>query len=159
MPADPLQLFEKAKFQHHAASHLLNTTYPVVKDPRLFLGVIGNLVTAADYATQAVLEHLHQQKKIPVYGKTLSSQILMLRSNVAQKYNLETKHILLILELRNLLEQHKKSPVEFQRGERFVICDEEFRYKMVGVKELRSNVEEINNFLAKIKSIITTGGI
>ena len=41
--ATPLEHFEKAKFKYDVAFHLLKVTFPLVNDPRLLIGVIGNL--------------------------------------------------------------------------------------------------------------------
>ncbi len=154
MPADYLEFQRKARQQYDAAFHLLKVTFPLVKDPRLLLGIVHNIVQAMEHAIDAVLAYERQLHRIPAYGNDFLSKYNLFLYKCVPQHKIEKEHLHLINSLREILELHKKSPMEFQRGGRFVICGRDYRLKSISAADLQQYLEQSRQFLEKMERIV-----
>src|SRR3989344_3945001 len=88
-----------AKERFAAAQHILTVTYPALKSPRLFVSAVEHLFLAMDYAMNALL---------------------------ADRLGFDRKGVEALLALRNILAGRRKSPVEFERADAFIICTNDY---------------------------------
>ncbi len=132
------QTFPKEFYQacrhYENAVHLLTTTYPSLQDPKIFLSIVDNLYQAVNLSTIAL-----QVKSI---------------QELAEKYPLrkETKEIL--IELKEIVDSHKKSPVEFRRGTKMVICKTNYRLIVLTTSLLETYLQRIKEFLEYTDTIL-----
>ncbi len=155
MPSSYLLSLETAKFKYDAAFHLLNVTYTVVEDPKLFLGVINNLNAALESSMDALLQYERQLHLVPHYVETdFQSKLNVFRSKTVRRNNIPQKFIDLMLRLRELEEQYKQSSVSFQRGNRYLIATRNYEIKSLSLKELREYLNATKEFLALVPTLL-----
>ncbi len=150
-----LNQLQAAKKKIMVADHMLTQTYPLVKDPKLLLAVLENASTGMQMAMDTLLGFERTYKRIPPYQDTFNSKHMAL-AQLAKKINIPMKHIMRIRELREMVEQHKKSPVEFSRQGDFIICDSEFRMKRITVHDLKTCINEAEQLNALVEERMRT---
>ena len=144
---------EKAIQQYESARHLLQITFPLVKDPKLLLGVVHNVSASLEYSMNAILAYERILRLVPIYGSTFQSKFNVFRLKSIRRNNIPQETIQLITELRKILDLHKKSPIEFQRGNRFVICNKDYQLKVISIKEIQKYLEQTKEMLQIMQKI------
>lgn len=151
---DYLQSREKARFQHEAARHLLQVTFPLVQDPKLLMGVANNLVLAYEHAIDAILLFERQLRLVPIYGNSPQSKLDIFRRKSATRNRIDPKHITLLLQLKELQEVQRSGPAEFPRGRRFVLADQDYSLKSLSKEQLQDWLYQTKSFLEKADQIL-----
>jgi len=146
---------EKAKEKMKIADHILNSTFPLVKDPRLLIGVMDNIFLALTNAMNSVLYYERLFKRIPDFNEDFNNKFSMFKERVARKYNLSSEYSLLIQNIKEIIIEHKKSPVEFSRGDRFVICANGYRCKSISVNDMKKFINKGKSFINEVNSIVS----
>ncbi len=77
----------------------------------------------------------------------------MFRNRCAEKYDIKQEDINIIREIKDIIVQHRKSPVEFAREDRFIICSDDYSMKTIRVDELKKMIISVKRFVEKINSI------
>ena len=134
------------------ADHILTMTYPVVKDARLLIGVVENLFLALSYAMSSVLFYERLFKRVPLFPDKFAPKFELFKEKCVEKYKIDMQNILLIQSIKEIVVNHKKSPIEFQRKDQFVICNENYRIRTISVNELKDYIKKGKDF---IKDTIT----
>ncbi len=147
MPVNFKEQLEIALFQYDAAFHLLNVTFPLVNDPKLLIGVIDNIFKSMDATLQAILLEAKEKKIINNFGPTFLGRIDSFRTNIVFKNKFSLNHLHTIVDLNDILEMHKKSPMEFQRGNKFVISGQDYRLRVISINDTRNFLQEAKDFL------------
>ena len=154
MPMNHNEFLEKAKAQYDLAYYLLKVTYPIVKDPKLLLRILDNIFTSLDAGMEAVLAHDKQKNLVSNYGKTFRSKLNVFYSNSVQTYNIKPEFTNLMRKLNNILEQHKTSPMEFKRNEKFVICSSGYEMQQISIEDIESYLEQNKSFIDTINGLL-----
>ncbi|MBT4538664.1 hypothetical protein HOI26_01030 [Candidatus Woesearchaeota archaeon] len=154
MSNDFLDSRKKAKFQHECARHLLHVTYPMVKDPKLLMGVVNNLVISFEHAIDAILAYERQLHLIPIYGSTFQSKLHTFQRKSVKRNKIDPRHISLLLDLKQLQEMHKNCPVEFQRGNRLILATKEYKMQSLSMDKLQKWLYQTKDFLDKTDDIL-----
>ena len=149
------ELREHARKRIQVADHMLTMTYPMVKDPKLLLAVMENIFLALTNSMGALLHYERAFKRVPPFQDTFVSKFSVFRQKSAQRYNIDPSHISMIQEIKEIILQHKKSPVEFTRQDSFVICSEDYKMKTVSLEKMKSYILNSKSFIQNIDSIIT----
>jgi len=129
---------EKTIQQLQTAEHLLKVTFPLVRDPKLLIGIVHNLNSCIDYAMEDVLD---KELLVP---KSLNGKIELLR----KKYNPPPEHIEFIRKINRLISLYKESPVVFKRGNKQIICNENYDVEVLSVKEVENLISKAKEFLS-----------
>jgi hypothetical protein len=132
------------------ADHMLTQTYPLLKDPKLLLAVVENIFMAMRYSMEALLYFDRFYKRIPPFQENYESKFNMFRARLQQRYGILPEHVTTMQNVRELIMQHKNSPVEFTRGDRFVICSESFGMKTIDVTQIRKFIGSAKNFCNQV---------
>jgi len=148
---------DKALQQYDAAFHLLNVTFPLVKDPKLLLGIVHNLSQSMEAAMDAILAYERELKLIPHYHNNFQSKFNLFRYKSMKRNKTPPSHSTFMMDLRELLELHERSPMAFQRGDRFVICGKDYRMKIISTRELQKYLAQTKDFLDHMGQIIRLG--
>ena len=61
----------------------------------------------------------------------------------------------MIRDIKDIIVEHRKSPMEFVRKDRFVICTDNYRMKTIDAGQIKNYISDAKIFIQKI-SIITT---
>lgn len=62
--------------------------------------------------------------------------------------------VTLMTHLNNILELHKKSPIEFQRDNRLIICSNDYELTPISLHNLREYLSKSKHFLEIADNII-----
>lgn len=147
------ELREVAKKKLQLADHILTMTYPIVNDSKLLLAVVENLFLALTNAIGSVLYYERLFKRIPPFQDNFSSKFNLFRE-YAEKKKLNGGYLRMIQNLKDIILKHKKSPVEFARKEQFVICNGNYRTRIISVNELKDYIAKAKSFLRCTEEII-----
>jgi hypothetical protein len=144
----------KAIQQYDAAFHLLHVTFPLVQDPKLIMGIINNLNQSLEAVMDTILTYERQLKLVPAYSEEFNSKFNLFRYKCVKRNNIPTKFIMAMMELRELEELHKKCPVSFQRGNRYVLSTNNYRLKAVSIKDIKEYLNITKDFINHLPKII-----
>ena len=143
--------FEKIK----VADHMLFMTYPVVKDPKLLLGILENVYASLDYGMGAVLHHQKLFKQIPPFQESFQSRFDVFRHQVVPQLKLSHNYVKLISDVRLLLAAQKKSPITFVKKDKYVILSPKYDVKAIDVNLMKRYVFEAKLFVSNVNVIVS----
>jgi hypothetical protein len=146
-------LKNKAKLQYDTAFHLLNVTYPLINDPKLLLGVVNNIFLSIEASIEIILEYEKQLLLISPYSKEFQNKFNIFRSKSAKRHEINKQDIINIEEIHTILTLHKKSPVEFRRKDRFIICNKDYKMYEITTKEIKNYLKTNIHLLESINKI------
>jgi len=141
---------EEAKAARRAlkiADHMLNITYPLVKDPKLLLGIIENLNLSLHHALGAFLQHERYFRRIPPFHPTHESMMNTFTMRLIPKYKIKADYLKLFNEVRGLLEAHRDSAIEFTKDEKLVMATEKYNLKTISTDTIRQLIKEVKIFV------------
>ena len=149
------ELRELANKKLQLADHIVTMTYPMVKDPHLLLSSIENLFLAFSYGMGSVLYYDRLFKRIPPFPDNFTSKYELFRDKCTKKYGLDQNYLKIIKDLREIIVTHKKSPMEFSRNEKFVICNGDYRMRTISSNEVKEYISKAKLFIKSISSIVS----
>ena len=146
---------KKAIQQYDAAFHLLNVTFPLVKDPKLLMGVINNISTSLEYCMDTILAYERRLRLVPNCSDTFQSKFNLFRYKCVRRNGIPQELVNLMIDLRELIDLHRKSPMEFQRGNRYVLATRDYKLKVLSIKDIKNYVEMNKQFLNILNKTIS----
>jgi len=149
-------LVQKANKHFKTADHLIYITYPLIQDTRIIITTTENLYKALVNAMDAVLSYDRLYKRISMVPEDFESRFNIFKTNCAKRYNIDRQHILLINDLRAIVEHRKKSPVEFVRRDKFIIANGSYRMKTLTYEKVKGYVNAAKPFIVKINKLFQT---
>ena len=145
---------ERARRHIYIADHMLTQTYPLVKDPKLLLGVLDNILSSLAHTLSMVLAHERTYKRIPPFQNTFESKMNMFKWKLVNLYHINTEYITLIEEVSDIIKKHKECPVEFARKNHFVICTDTYRMRTLSVEQMKKYISKARLFLTEMTNIV-----
>lgn len=149
------ELADKAKKSINIADHMLTVTYPLVKDPKLIPAIMENIFIAYSSAVDAILYFDLLYKRIPVFHDSFESKLNTFNARCISRYKIKKYYITEIQTIKNLLEEHKKSPVEFSRKDSFVIFSDKFKMKAISINTISEYINKAKVFIEEMDNIIS----
>jgi len=140
-------LREKAKNKLVIADHMLTMTYPLVKDTKLLLVIMENLFLALTYAMSSVLYYEKLFKRIPPFTDNFESKFNIFKERCVNKYEIDRGYLTLLQNIKNLMVDHKKSPIEFERKGKFVICSDSYRLRTITTNQIKEYNSKTKEFI------------
>jgi len=144
------ELKARALNRLNIADHLLSTTYTIVKDPKLLVSVIENLLQALQHAIDAIIDFeqsfhdIKHDQKLDIF-----------RRKIITKYSFDPKILDFLSELKEIIESHKKSGVEFTKKEKFIISDNNYNLKTLTLEDAKSKYVKTKHYITEILKIIS----
>ena len=148
------KLRDAANEKLHLADHMLTMTYPIVRDPKLLLSVIENLFLSFSYSMSSLLHYERLFKRLPDFADNFASKFELLKEN-SSRYNIDSETIKTIQSLKEIIIAHKNSPMEFQRSETLVICNEDYQTLMISETIIKNYLEKIKLFIKNSSNIVS----
>jgi hypothetical protein len=136
------------------ADHMLTMTYPMVKDPKLLLAVMENIFLALTNSMGSLLHYERIYKRVPPFQDTFVSKFNVFKQKCAKRLNIDPESVMMIHEIKEIILQHKKSPVEFTRNDSFIICSEDYRMKTITLEKMKNYILKSRLFVQNINNII-----
>ncbi|MBI2107256.1 hypothetical protein HYT57_04705 [Candidatus Woesearchaeota archaeon] len=141
-----ISLVKEANKAFETADHLAYVTYPIVNDIKLIALVAENLNTALTKTMEALLYYDKLYKRIQFIPNDFYSKFELFKTRSAKYYNLSHQNIEIILEIKEFIEERKKSQMEFSRKNSFVL------YSNLQVKTM--SLDKIKKYITQTKGII-----
>ncbi len=148
------QLMGTARKKIQIADHMLTMTYPMVRDPKLLLAVMENVFLALTNSIGALLHYERMYKRVPPFQDTFVSKFNTFKHKCIVRYNIDKEYISMMQDIKDIIMQHKKSPVEFTRKDSFVICSDDYQMKTISLDKMKDYILYSKSFIQNIKNII-----
>jgi len=135
------------------ADYLLNKTYPLIKDEKIFLEVVRHLFYASKNLLDFTLLYAHEQDQISRVPKNPLEKISIIsnwpvegQKTFNQEYlkNLADFH----WELKDLEDGKKNDMISFKRKQSYVICDKNYKVEQISYSSLNGLLLKCKNLLA-----------
>ena len=145
---------EQARRNFKVADHMASVTYPLVKDNKLLLAILENIFLALTNALGSLLYYERLFKRMPPFHDTFDSKLNVFSERCAGRYRLSMEYAQMMAEIKDIILEHKRSPVEFSRSEGFVICTEGYQVKKVSIGQIKAYIEKTKKFLGEVEEIV-----
>ena len=145
---------EKAKRYVRVADHMLTQTYPLIRDPKLLLAVLSNVSLSLTSSVAAILHYERLFKRIPPFQEDLDSMFNTFKARCTRRYDINIEFITLIEEVRSLLKEHKKSPMEFVRKDKFVIASDTYRLRIISIDKMKDYIAKTKLFIEAMDNMV-----
>ncbi len=146
-------LRQEANKAYRMADHLLNVTYPLIKDTKLLVSVTENIFLTLDKAMSSILHHERLFKLVPPFSDNFENKFQTFHQKCVRKFNIDQEYLDLMMDLREILQLHKTSPVEFRHKDRFIICTNNYQMKAITYDQLRMNLKKTYKFIDMMDEI------
>ncbi|MFW6450130.1 MAG: hypothetical protein ACOCZ6_03680 [Nanoarchaeota archaeon] len=140
------------------ADHMMNVTYKFVDDPKVLLTIIQRLMDAVNNTMATILYYERLYKRIPPFNNTFENMYYLFKARCTRRYQINVEYIKLIEELREILNQHKKSPVEFKRKDKFVICSEDYKMRVISAEKIKNYINKAKLFHTEAERMVNING-
>lgn len=134
---------------------MLTMTYPVLKEPKILFSVAKNILAALEETMTAILEYERLFKRISPFNDTFDAKFTIFRNQVVPRYDLDKSYAKTMMDLREIVAAASKSPMEFSRKEKYVICSDSYEIRTLTEQDLKKILFKAKIFIDKAH-IITT---
>jgi hypothetical protein len=132
------------------AEHLLTKSYASLKDPKILLSVLQNLLDAIEAAITEQLVQARKNKEVPPYNNTFNGKLNAVRMHLAKQLQISKLDFMMISEIQELLTEHKQAPTEFRRKNALFIADESFSLKKIDVQKTKTYMSRTRTLLSRL---------
>lgn len=148
-----LQLVKEANRAFETADHLAYVTYPLVNDTKLIIGIAENLFKALSNGMDAILYYDRIYKRIMHLPTDFQGKLDLFKHSSIPRYNINREIVYLLTELSEVLNIRSKSPIEFSRPEKFVICSKDYALRSLTIKKVKEQINQAKPFMNKLNEI------
>jgi hypothetical protein len=138
----------------NAADHLTYMTYPLIKDYKLLIQIAKNIYDAMIKGVNIVLEHDRLYKRIDLLPQNFEPRFQIFQRECVRKYNFKGEEVSLIIELKDLLNNHLRSSMVFRRRDEMVIYGENLRIKKLSLPMVKDYLTKAKPFILRVDNII-----
>lgn len=148
-----LQNLQEAEKIIQTVDHMVYITFPLIKDKKLLLKILLETKIAVANCINSILQHEYLYKRITLY-KNAKTNFKIFKEQCAAQYKITKEEIKLVLELFDIVEKHKQSPMEFVRNEKVIILSENLEPKTITIEKTKEFLLLAKNILNKTKNRI-----
>ncbi|MCK4552688.1 hypothetical protein KAT80_00600 [Candidatus Pacearchaeota archaeon] len=148
-----LENLEEAHKIISIADHMLYVTFPLIQDKKLLLKILLDTKIAISKCISSVLQYEYLYKRIKLCNDP-KTNFRTFTEKCAKRYNITEQEIRLIAELFDVVEEHKKSSMEFMKNEKIVILSQNLQQKIVTIEKVKEFLILAKNILEKIKKTV-----
>jgi hypothetical protein len=148
-----LQLVKEANRAFETADHLAYVTYPLVNDNKLIISIAENLFKALTTGMEAILYYDRIYKRIMHIPPDFHGKLELFKQNSIPRYNISREIVHLLNELSEVLNARAKSPIEFGRQDKFIICSKDYALKSLTITKVKDNINQSKPFMNKLNLI------
>ncbi len=155
MPPEDL-LLEKIGQQLETARYILERTYPLVKEEKLFVEILGYLFAASSDLLHLSALHLHNKGFINQFPEN-SVQKVALISQHAKSLNLPANIAELYMRLAKLTKDYKSDLISFKRHKTYVICTKDYKVEVLSEESLKgfvTKMEDLHTYFNQIRGLV-----
>jgi len=148
-----LENLQEAETKIQIADHMLYVTFPLLKDKKLLLKILQDTKIAISKCINSILQYEYLYKKIKLYNDP-KTNFRTFQEKSSKRYNISEQEIKLILELFDIVEEHKKSSMEFMKNEKIIILSPSLQQKTITIEQVKEFLTLSKNILKKIQQTI-----
>ncbi len=148
------QLLEDANKSFKTADHLTHVTFPLIKDIKLIITITENLDKTLTNALNALLQYEFLYKRIYGVPRDFNEKVEIFKSHCIPKYNIARGTLLLISEIKNLVEHRKNSPVEFVKSGKLVMCTNDYKMRILNYDKVKNYALQTKDLISKLNVIL-----
>ena len=137
------------------ADHMLYVTYPLVKDHKLLIHILENIDKSLKCSIDAYLRYDRIYKRINANPETFLEKINIFSKISSKRYFFTQSDFEFIQEIDDLIRKHKESPIEFVRGNKFVICSEDYKTRVLTAENVKNMISKAKPFIFKLNNILS----
>jgi len=145
---------KEANRRFKSADHMLFMTYPLLKDTKLLILIAENLYQASILALDALLKYELMFKRLNSIPVNFNEKMDILKREVAGRYNIQRSNIVNIEDMNALIEARRKSPIEFVKRDKYVICSDDYKTNFLTLDKLKNYLNESKVFINRVNTII-----
>lgn len=149
-----IEHLQEAEKRIQIVDHMVYVTFPVVKDKRLFMKILSEIKSALANCINSVLQYEYIYKRINLYNNARENFKTFIE-NCAPRYNITKEELNSIVELFDILEKHRQSPMEIIKEDRIIILSENMQPKIINFTNVKNFLLISKNVLKKIKEVFT----
>lgn len=135
--------------------HLLSVTFPLVQDSRILAPIAETLAQSALKTMEALLKYEYAYKRILELPNNIDGMYNLFRSKVALRYKMNKNLLIMLFDLKNILQFRKRSAAEFVKHEKYIICSDVYSTTVITSEKLKSYKDLIAQFINQVKEIIS----
>ena len=132
------------------ADHMLYVTFPVIKDKRLLLKAVDQIYDSLIYAINSILQYEYVWKRIQLTKDSKTNYETFI-TRCSKHYNITPDEVNDINTFISIVENHKKSPMEFMRKERVVIMTDSLKTSIIDSEKLKKYLNLSKKLIEKAK--------
>jgi len=139
---------KKAITELQIADHMALVTYPLIKDKRVLLKSFEKLYSSIINLISAILQYEYLWKRIKIYQDPKDNLKTFL-DKLSPKYNVSKQDLNEIKEMILIFEEHKKSPIEFTKGEKIIIMSKDLKTRTLDLNKIKIQINLIKDLIKK----------
>ncbi len=152
-----LYLVNKANKSFETADHLAYVTYPLLKEIKLVMTIAENLYNAFICGMDAFLSYERLYKRISYnLPDDFNSRFDIFKNKIVPRYNIGREQVLLISDLKNIIDYRRKSPMEFVRRDKLFICSDTYKMQTVSYEKIKDYINKSKPFFTTLNRVFRT---
>jgi CRISPR/Cas system CMR subunit Cmr4 (Cas7 group RAMP superfamily) len=145
-----LEHLQEAERTIQSIDHMIYITLPLVKDKRLLFKILTDIKSAIVSCINAILQYEYINERIVLY-KSAKENFETFVKRCTFNYKITQREVESIIELFDIIEKYKDSPVEFLRDEKIVILSESMKVKTITIEKIKLFLLLAKNMVKKAK--------
>ena len=101
------------------------------------------------FSVDSLLYYERLFKRINIFGDSVDERLSIFK-HLAQKHQLDPQFLKTIFELKEIIREHKNSPMEFARKDKFIIYTEKHELKTISQESIKKYVAVARSFAEEI---------
>jgi len=127
----------------------------MASDGKLLIYIAKKLHLTVSNCLDALLNYEKHNRMIRILPSDFGSKIDIFENEVLPRMAIAPDVVDIIKELNSIANEHENSPVEFSRGDKFVICSDGYHtIKALDVEMLKHYIDAVRNFLYLVNGAI-----
>ena len=151
------ELMREANIDLKTADHMIYVTYPLINDPKIIISIVDKLYKVLIKSVDAVLNYDYLYKRISRVPEDLREKLEIFDDFSIKRYNFSREVLILIRDLKELLDFREGSKVEFVRRENYVVCSSGYNTKTINIRKVKDYVNQTKEFVLKINKLLQDG--
>ena len=148
-----LENLQQAEKLIQTADHIAYVTFPLIKDKKILIKIVLETKKAMATCINSILQYEYLYKQISLYQNPKTNFETFVKKS-SKRFQITEREIKCIIELFDLAEKHKQSPMEFIKDERLIILTDNSKTHEISLEKAKELLEISKNVLIKTKDRI-----
>ena len=157
MPDKFLLSLQDAYKSLQTADHMVYITFPLIKENRLLIKILSGIYCAVLALVNAMLQYDFAYKRV-ILTENAKENFKIFREKCAPRFGISADEMEKIIEIFRLMGEHQASPMEFVKGNKFVILSDNLKTDALTLGRLKDYLITSKNLLKKVSDKIKTKG-